>query len=215
VNSKWFIGFWAMLLAGVTLLSRTGPTPTAFAVILAVGVIAFFIAYAIESIRGKSKSTDDQPAAEKDVRPPDASTTPTDSIASGYPPPSTPVPAGAISAEPMNVPPILLDAPKPAPPAPPIPGKKDEPKDTFRELIETVVFVVVLVLMLKTFLAEAFVIPTGSMADTLLGYHHKVTCEQCGKMNLVNASSEADPQGHEPQLVKKWRCENCGWPNHR
>ena len=158
---------------------------------------------------------DDQPPTS--TEPPGAAPTAHNAgIASG--PPAgvpTPVPAGAISAEPMNVPPILLDAPKPAPPAPPIPGKKDEPKDTFRELIETVVFVVVLVLMLKTFLAEAFVIPTGSMADTLLGYHHKVTCEQCGKMNLVNASNEADPQGHEPQLVKKWRCENCGWPNHR
>src|SRR5437879_2457371 len=31
----------------------------------------------------------------------------------------------------------------------------------FREIAETVVFVVVLVLLLKTFVAEAFVIPTG------------------------------------------------------
>ena len=53
------------------------------------------------------------------------------------------------------------------------PMKKDEVpavKDAFREVVETVVFVVVLVLMLKTFVAEAFVIPTGSMAETLLGY---------------------------------------------
>src|SRR5262249_43191704 len=49
--------------------------------------------------------------------------------------------------------------------------KPAEPKDSFREIIETVVFVIVLVFMLKTFLAEAFVIPTGSMATTLLGYH--------------------------------------------
>src|SRR4051794_7520638 len=56
----------------------------------------------------------------------------------------------------------------------------EEPKDSVREVIETVVFVVVLVLLLKTFLAEAFVIPTGSMATTLLGYHRNVTCEQCG-----------------------------------
>ena len=50
-----------------------------------------------------------------------------------------------------------------------------EIKDNIRETIETVVFVVVLVLLLKTFLAEAFVIPTGSMATTLLrlpqGHH--------------------------------------------
>src|SRR5437773_1301014 len=46
--------------------------------------------------------------------------------------------------------------------------KPPEVKDSFREIIETIVFVVVLVLMLKTYLAEAFVIPTGSMATTLL-----------------------------------------------
>ena len=47
------------------------------------------------------------------------------------------------------------------------PKKKDETpavKDAFREVVETVVFVIVLVLLLKTFVAEAFVIPTGSMA---------------------------------------------------
>src|SRR5437879_5266537 len=129
-----------------------------------------------------------------------------------------PVPAGAVSAEPMNLPPIPLEkpAPKPAPPVPEIAGKKDaEIKDTFRELIETIVFVVVLVLMLKTFLAEAFVIPTGSMADTLRGYHHKVVCEKCRYPNLINASEEADPQGNPPQVVPvvEYRCENCGYWN--
>ena len=126
------------------------------------------------------------------------------------------IPPGAISAEPMNVPPISLDppsAPKPAR-APSIPAKKEpEIKDTFRELIETIVFVVVLVLMLKTFLAEAFVIPTGSMADTLLGYHHKINCAQCGYRNLVNASSEADPQDVPKQEVVSCQCGNCGFWN--
>src|SRR5271156_3648874 len=45
--------------------------------------------------------------------------------------------------------------------------KPPEQKDAFREIVETVVFVVVLVLLLKAFIAEAFVIPTGSMATTL------------------------------------------------
>src|SRR5262249_4813982 len=49
-----------------------------------------------------------------------------------------------------------------------------EMRDSFREVVETIVFVVVLVLLLKSFLAEAFVIPTGSMATTLLGYHKQV-----------------------------------------
>jgi signal peptidase I len=121
--------------------------------------------------------------------------------------PGQPVPAGAVTADPIAAP-APAEAPKPAPP---IPGKKDSEKDTFRELIETIVFVVVLVLMLKTFLAEAFVIPTGSMADTLLGYHYKATCEECGKPNLLNASHEAEPPNPQdvPWIVR-YRCQNCG-----
>jgi len=129
-------------------------------------------------------------------------------------PPGVPnFPPGAIATQPpLNLPPIPLDGPaKPMPAAPPITPKKDtEIKDSFRELIETIVFVVVLVLMLKTFLAEAFVIPTGSMANTLLGYHYKITCSQCGYPNLVNASAEAEPANPKrpPQIVR-CQCINC------
>jgi Signal peptidase, peptidase S26 len=133
------------------------------------------------------------------------------------PTPSQPIPARAVTAEPMNLPPIPLEpppAPKAATTPRPTAPKPTEMKDTFRELIETIVFVVVLVLMLKTFLAEAFVIPTGSMADTLLGYHYKVKCDLCGKDNLVNASSEAEApdQRNVPRIMKS-RCQNCGHIN--
>src|SRR5262245_16228777 len=66
-------------------------------------------------------------------------------------------------------------------------------KDATREIVETVVFVIVLVLLLKTFVAEAFVIPTGSMAETLLGYQKWVTCPQCKYQFPVNCSQEVDP----------------------
>jgi signal peptidase I len=89
----------------------------------------------------------------------------------------------------------------------------EEPKDNFREVVETIVFVVVLVLLLKTFLAEAFVIPTGSMATTLLGYHYQVTCEKCKYPFPVNASHEADPQEGPPQPVYSCTCPNCGYTN--
>ncbi|HEX5432504.1 MAG TPA: signal peptidase I [Bryobacteraceae bacterium] len=66
--------------------------------------------------------------------------------------------------------------PLPSPTPEPSPQLRDEParnrpveaKDSLREIIETVVFVVVLVLLLKSFVAEAFVIPTGSMENSLL-----------------------------------------------
>jgi signal peptidase I len=89
----------------------------------------------------------------------------------------------------------------------------EELKDNFREVVETIVFVVVLVLLLKTFLAEAFVIPTGSMATTLLGYHYPVACKECGYAFPVNASHEADPQDGEHQPVVSCHCPNCGARN--
>jgi signal peptidase I len=72
-----------------------------------------------------------------------------------------------------------------------------------------VVFVVVLVLMLKSFSAEAFVIPTGSMAPTLLGYNKWVTCPECGEEFPVNCSRQVDPSEGEPDYVGECVCPNC------
>lgn len=89
-------------------------------------------------------------------------------------------------------------------------GADGPPTDTVREIIETVVFVVVLVLLLKSFVAEAFVIPTGSMATTLWGYQKVVECPECGYRFPVNASSEADPQDNQrPIPVVGCTCPNC------
>lgn len=41
-------------------------------------------------------------------------------------------------------------------------------------------------------LFETFIIPTGSMAETLLGYHKQITCPHCGLTFAVNASGEAE-----------------------
>lgn len=79
--------------------------------------------------------------------------------------------------------------------------------DSFREVLETVVFVVVLVLLLKSFVAEAFVIPTGSMATTLLGYQKDVTCPKCGFTFPVNCSEEVE--GRQRRTVVGAVCPNC------
>jgi len=78
-----------------------------------------------------------------------------------------------------------------------------------REVVETIVFVVVLVLLLKSFIAEAFVIPTGSMAETLYGYQKVVTCPSCGYVFPVNCSQEVDPQEPPPIPVTGCTCPNC------
>ncbi len=81
--------------------------------------------------------------------------------------------------------------------------------DGVRELVETVIFVVVLVLMLKSFDAEAFVIPTGSMAETLLGYQKWVVCPNCGFGFPANCSQQVDPSDGTPHWVSGCTCPNC------
>jgi signal peptidase I len=72
-----------------------------------------------------------------------------------------------------------------------------------RELLETISFVVVLVLMLKAAVAEAFVIPTGSMATTLFGDHYQVKCKFCEHTFSLNRR-----QGKHGQL-QSCQCPNC------
>ncbi|HTU17200.1 MAG TPA: S26 family signal peptidase [Gemmataceae bacterium] len=81
--------------------------------------------------------------------------------------------------------------------------------DSAREIVETIVFVVVLVLLLKSFAAEAFVIPTGSMAETLLGYQKQVTCPDCGYKFPINCSQEVDPEAGRSSPVYACECPNC------
>jgi signal peptidase I len=67
-----------------------------------------------------------------------------------------------------------------------------------------------LVFLIKGWVAEAFVVPTGAMAETVLGYHKTVSCPQCGHTSMVNASLEADPQGERPKIVVTGcTCPNC------
>ena len=81
--------------------------------------------------------------------------------------------------------------------------------DGVRELVETVVFIFVLVLTLKAFDAEAFVIPTGSMAETLLGYQKWVVCPACGYRFPANCSQQIEPSDGATHWVGGCTCPNC------
>ncbi len=63
-----------------------------------------------------------------------------------------------------------------------------------RETIESVVIAFVLAFLFRTFEAEAFVIPTGSMAPTLMGRHKDLECLKCGFAFQVSASEEVDQE---------------------
>ncbi|MEM7680455.1 MAG: S26 family signal peptidase [Planctomycetota bacterium] len=68
------------------------------------------------------------------------------------------------------------------PTRPPPAGPANRPSDgqTVRQTVETLVLALILALVARTFIAEPFVIPSGSMATTLLGDHAAATCPQCG-----------------------------------
>ncbi|MEM1444922.1 MAG: S26 family signal peptidase [Planctomycetota bacterium] len=51
---------------------------------------------------------------------------------------------------------------------------------SLKETAESVVVAFILAFIFRAFIVEAFVIPTGSMAPTLLGQHVRAVCPQCG-----------------------------------
>jgi len=83
---------------------------------------------------------------------------------------------------------------------------------TLRETVESVAIAFILAFLFRTFEAEAFVIPTGSMAPTLQGRHKDVDCPQCGYHYRVSASSEVDPEGNPRKCtVIAGTCPMCGY----
>ena len=78
--------------------------------------------------------------------------------------------------------------------------KKDEPEG-MRETVEAIVVAFILAFLFRTFEAEAFVIPTGSMAPTLYGRHKDVTCPECGHFFAVGASGEVKANLVEPVQI--------------
>ncbi|TWU48228.1 signal peptidase I [Rubripirellula reticaptiva] len=77
-----------------------------------------------------------------------------------------------------------------------------------RETVEAFVVAFILALLFRAFLAEAFVIPTGSMAPTLMGAHKDLSCDQCGQQFQVGASRERS--GASTNLVVVGGvCPNC------
>jgi len=101
-----------------------------------------------------------------------------------------------------------------APPAKAV--KKPKQKEGTRDTIESILFAFILAFLFRTFEAEAFVIPTGSMAPTLYGRHKETVCTACGHHIVVGASHEVIPE--TGFLVNNGRlrgavCSNCGYEN--
>lgn len=80
-----------------------------------------------------------------------------------------------------------------------------------REVVEAIAIALVLAFLFRSFEAEAFVIPTGSMAPTLMGRHKDVICDSCGFRFQVGASEEVDKITNQPtgRWVVGGTCPNC------
>ena len=78
-----------------------------------------------------------------------------------------------------------------------------------RETIESVIIAFVLAFLFRTFEAEAFVIPTGSMAPTLMGKHKDVECPMCHYRYQANASDDQKDNKSEPVMVSTTTCPMC------
>jgi signal peptidase I len=89
-------------------------------------------------------------------------------------------------------------------------------RESARDFVESIVVAFILAFLVRGFEAEAFVIPTGSMAPTLMGMHKEVACPHCGFVFAVNASEDFDYR-RPPGLQNAARiatafCGNCRAP---
>lgn len=80
-----------------------------------------------------------------------------------------------------------------------------------RETIESIIVAFILAFLFRAFVAEAFVIPTGSMAPTLMGAHKDLFCEHCGQEYQASASSEftSSTQAPSPYVTVGSTCATC------
>ena len=73
---------------------------------------------------------------------------------------------------------------------------------------------VVLAFLIRTFEAEAFVIPTGSMAPALMGAHKDLECPECASPFQVSASDIQEENGEsKPARVNAGICPMCRAPD--
>ncbi len=101
-------------------------------------------------------------------------------------------------------------ATSPQVPATAAPSKPPAQSHAVRETVESIVIAFVLAFLFRTFEAEAFVIPTGSMAPTLMGRHKDVVCPKCGYRYQVSASEEeSDDPSHQPTDCIAGMCPMC------
>ena len=77
-----------------------------------------------------------------------------------------------------------------------------------RETIESIIVAIVLALMFRAYEAEAFIIPTGSMAPSLQGQHMDLECGNCNLRYRAGASNESSTSLSPDKIVSTF-CPIC------
>ena len=80
-----------------------------------------------------------------------------------------------------------------------------------RETVESIAVAIILAFLFRGFVAEAFVIPTGSMAPTLRGRHMDIVCPQCDFEYNTGASMENQENGLARGEVTVSCCPICNF----
>jgi len=81
-------------------------------------------------------------------------------------------------------------------------GARRPRRSSSRPLVESLLVLILGMTIVRAFTAEAYIVPTGSMAPTLLGVHEDITCDSCG----FQLSLGIDEHGHAGHPI----CPNCG-----
>src|SRR5918992_4102097 len=78
----------------------------------------------------------------------------------------------------------------------PAPAAHHHHEGSVKETVESILVAFILAFIFRAFVVEAFVIPTGSMAPTLLGAHVRMRCDDCGYRWNVNFSNGSGNEDH-------------------
>jgi signal peptidase I len=97
-----------------------------------------------------------------------------------------------------------LQRPQPQPESNVAPPSRWPSAESVRETVESVVIAFILAFLFRTFEAEPFVIPTGSMAPTLMGRHKDIVCSVCGNRYQVGSSEEVNRNGEQKYLPDRF-----------
>src|SRR3954447_26533945 len=99
-------------------------------------------------------------------------------------------------------------------PKPPSKGSADT-QSSVKETLESILVAFILAFIFRAFVVEAFVIPTGSMAPTLLGAHMRFRCNDCGYRFDINypAQNRAGDLvfADTADINYNVHCPNCGY----